>query len=290
MSIIWKKSSTEKCLWVQRFKDIFINQKEHDLNQVFNIEAFGIHNSVTLKDYVAHEFDEFKMKCQNFGLTMDANIVCYDLKDDFFYFALGKKEDSALFEAIFKWDEFSQLAIGNQYRVKIEPKIQFIKNEQGIEIKRKINFKPSGYLKIKQVINEEPSENNLLIKNELTEILGGNFYSVIYNRLSENNLTYWDNIQIYTQQGVLKPKILMRGIDHPLFQDNLYPEISFDGYSFTCSDKTKPVIIYVELESGENFYFKYPTQKSWNFDCKIKNVCLTDTLSFDWIVRKDSPY
>ena len=92
------------------------------------VENFGLHNAVSLKDYTDYEFHEFEMKCANFGLTMQANIVCYDLKDNFFYFALGKKEDNALFEAIFKWDDEKQLAIGNQYQFKIEPKMQEFPN------------------------------------------------------------------------------------------------------------------------------------------------------------------
>ena len=284
MSNLWKNSATEKYTWVEKFKDIFINQKKASLTNIFNEKTFGIHNAGNLKEYVEHEFGEFNVKCQNFGLTMDASIVCYDLKDNFFYFSLGKKEDSALFEAIFKWDEKSQLAIGNQYKVKIEPKIQFIKTLQGIEIKRKINLKPVGNLKIKQVINYEASENNSLIRNELSDILGGNFYSVIYNRLNEDCQTYWDNVQIYTNEGVLKPQVLMRGIDHPLFQADLYPEIAIDGYSLTCPGNTNPVIVYVALNSGKDFFFKYPKEKIWTFDSKIKTVCLTDTLSFDWIV------
>lgn len=284
---IWTKSSTEKNIWVEKFKDIFIHQKVNELNAIFNEKSFGIHNASNLKDYVSHEFDEFKMKCQNFGLTMDASIACYDLKDDFFYFALGKKEDAALFEAIFKWDAQTGLAIGNQYQVKIEPKIQFVKNRNNIEIKRKINLKPVAGLKIKQVINSEASENNHLIRNELAEHLGGNFYSLVYHQIGEDNQTYWDNLQLYTDKGVFKHTVLMRGVDHPLFQDNLYPVVSSDNYSFTCSTKTNPVIIYVQLVSGEEFFFKYPKDKMWKFDEKIKAVCLTDTLSFDWIVNNE---
>lgn len=284
---IWTKSSTEKYIWVEKFKDVFIHQKVNELNTIFNEKNFGTHNASNLKDYVSHEFDEFKMKCQNFGLTMDASIACYDLKDDLFYFALGKKEDAALFEAIFKWDAQTGLAIGNQYQVKIEPKIQFVKTGNHIEIKRKINLKPVAGLKIKQVINSEASENNDLIKNELAEHLGGSFYSTVYNRLDEDKKTYWDDLQIYTNQGVLKHPALMRGIDHPLFQENLYPEISLDSYSFSCSSKINPVILYVQLISGQELFFKYPVEKRWKFDVKLKMVCLTDTLSFDWIVVKE---
>lgn len=286
MNFIWKQSSGEKYSWVEKFKDVFINQKRNELNTVFNEKNFGTHNAGNLAVYASHEFDEFKMKCQNFGLTMNASIVCYDLKDNFFYFSLGKKEDSALFEAIFKWDDKLKLVIGNQYHVKIEPKIQFIKIKDSIEVKRKVNLKPVAGIKIKQVVNNEASENNILIKNELAEYLGGSFYSAVYNRLDEDKNTYWDDLQIYTNQGVFKSQALMRGVDHPLFQDNLYPEISPDGYSFTCSNKTNPVIIYVQLISGKELFFKYPVEKKWKFDSTIKMVCLTDTLSFDWIVVK----
>ena len=150
--------------------------------------------------------------------------------------------------------------------------------------RRKINIKPPSCVRIKKVLNIEMSENSILIQNELEEHLGGNFYSLVYDRIEEDNKTYWDSLQIVTNNGIIKHNVLMRGTEHPLFQHNLYPVLSKDRKSFNYISHLYPVIVCVLMESGKELFYKYPSEKSWSFNEKIASVCLTDTLSFDWIV------
>lgn len=286
MNNFGQTSNLLKKQWVEKFKDVFIHQKKDELHILFDLNHFGLHNGSHFQDYIDYEFEEFKIKCANFGLTPQADVVCYDLKDDFFYFALGKKEDRALFEAIFRWHE--DKAIGNQYFFKIEPKIQFFKTistQESLSQKRKINVKPVNQLQVKKIINREPGEEHILVSNELPAHLGGNFYSSIYERIDEDSLTYWDKLQIVTDQGIIKQDVLMRGIDHPLFQPNLYPHVSQDRKSFQYDAKLHPVVVYVLLDSGKEMFYKYPQNNVFEFDELIQSVCLTDTLSYDWIVN-----
>lgn len=286
MNNIWKKSN--KFEWVEKFKDIFINQKLTMLNDIFNVEKFGFHNGLTMESYCEAEFDEFKLKCDKFGLTMGASITCYDISDELFYFSLGKKDDMALFEAIFGWDEKSNKAIGNQYLLKIEPKMQFIldvEKEQEICLRR-VNLKfPKKETEILKVMLKKIGENPILNKSSLEEHLGGYFYGFSQENELDDKTTYLDEIKIYTNNGIIKHNILMRGSDHPLFISNLYPTISDDEKTIKIKENIYPVIVFVKLENGNELFFKYPLEKEWNFSSRIKEVCLTDTLSFDWILR-----
>ena len=228
---------------------------------------------------------------------------------------MGKKEDQAIFEAIFKWNEKEQKLQGNNYAFKIEPKMQFIKENGVLTKKRRINLtapieqehkdKESKTLdpllntttilnqemtknvlsenKIKRVLIEVESDSFDFIRTELPAHLGGNFYGLVYDLSQEEGKTFWDNIQIFSQNGVYKYPVLMRGEDHPLFISDLFPEVS--DYQVTYKKEIFPVVLYILFEDGEEKFFKYPQQNQYQFEKKIKKVCLTDPLSFDWIIH-----
>lgn len=285
MSGIWLNSNKQD--WVEKFKDVFINQKFSELTTIFNSNKFGLHNGLSMSHYCEVEFEEFRLKCEKFGLTINASITCYDITEDLFYFSLGKKDDMALFEAIFGWDSLSGLAIGNQYQLKIEPKMQFIiNNTKNTTYKRRVNLKfPQKDTEIFKVMLKIMGNNPLLNKESLDEHLGGYFYGFSQENESEDMRSYLDEIKIYTNKGIIKQKVLMRGSDHPLFLPDLYPTVALDKKSFKIKEGIFPVIIFVRLENGEDFFYKYPLEQEWCFDCEIKEICLTDTLSFDWIIK-----
>lgn len=278
-------NNSDKTLWVEDFKKIFLQQNFNEINKIFDVENFGLHNGMSLQEYCEYEFKEFKDKGDNFGLTLNAEIACYDLNYNFFYFSLGKKEDKALFEAIFGWNGKTKKAVGNSYFGKIEPKMQFIKKKNNQIVKlRKINFKPNENINIKKVILSIIPEEDYLQEISLEEIMGGKFYSYSYNLFMDNSKTYWETVKLYLDKKIVKYNVLMRGEDHPLFINDLYP-IIVNEKEFKIKDDVYPVIIYVLKENGEEQYFKYPKNKHFLIDNKIKKICLTDNLSFDWIVE-----
>lgn len=299
----WKPASLEKYNWAESFKDIFILQKKENISLIFNEEKFGLHNGFTLKEYCDYEFKEFELKSKNFGLILDCSIQCFDIGEDYFYLCLGKKTEKALFESIFKWDDKSKKVMGNGYTFKIEPKTQFIifQNSQensskineeanihkNIIIKRRINFSPTQPdHKIKTVLLDSDANNFDFIKNECEPHLGGTFYSLIFQLDKEHCHTYWDNVTIYSNlssKKTIKAPVFMRGIDHPLFLDNLFPIVTLR--TVKCPKITDNLfLLYVKLKNGEEFFYKYPKETFWIFDSDIEQVSITDTLSFDWIV------
>lgn len=292
----WIKSNDEKYYWVEKFKDVLINQKREEIGEIFDLNGFGIHNSLSLDEYCQHEFEEFNLKCEKFGLTMEAPFVCYDLPSGLFYFSIGKKDDLAVFEGIFGWSNDSKKAIGNQYKYKIEPKIQFIKTinksneELKIIFKRRINIKGQKHTNINKVISKMPHDEDILAITNLDDVFGGKFYNYSYKIDSSELESTWEPLKIYEENCNSKHELLMRGIDHPLFIDNLYPEILKDGMTITIKHNCWPVIINVILDDNTEHYYKYPREKEFKFDKEIKTVCLTDNLSFDWIVTKDKYY
>lgn len=285
MNEIWMVANEEQFRVVKRFKEIFINQEKDNIQEIFD-ENFGIHNGYDVNGYCNYEFEEFALKCERFGLTNEAKIECFNIGNNYIYFSLGKKEDKAVFEAIFEWDSQSNKLKGNQYYYKIEPKIQFCKNFQTNEIKfnRRINIKaPSNEILVKKVMTSYPCHEINFFKQELEEIFGGNFYSILYLDDDFKLDTYWNDVSIFSNQKNTKNKVLMRGKDHPLFMDNLFPEIVSD-YEFKINEDVFPVILTIEFDDGSEEMIKYPLEKVFKFKKKITMVDLTDTLSFDWII------
>lgn len=282
---IWNEASLEQLQWVEKFKKIFINNQRQFVHEIFDRENFWQHNGFTMDEYCDYEFEEFSLKCKKFDLTMEASIECYQLKDNFFYFSLGKKEDKAVFEAIFKWNNQNHLVIGNGYYFKIEPKTQFIKNlNHEHKTLRRINITPKSEIQIHAIVQKEPGEDVVFNKIILPPHLGGNFYNIQYQREEEINDSFWDNIKVATNNGIINQSVLMRGKDHPLFIPNLYPNIINNKQSVIIEKNIFPVVLYVLFEDNSELYFKYPLNNEWHFDKNIKTVCLTDTLSFDWII------
>lgn len=285
ITTLWTPGNETLIAWVHKFKQIFIQQNKNSIDSIFNRAGFGQHNGCSLDEYCDYEFNEFQLKCDKFDLTMDALVECYQLKDNFFYFSLGKKSDKAVFEAIFKWDSCCQLAIGNGYYFKIEPKTQFIKsiNSNNSNILRRINITPKPTVVINAVIQREPGEDFVFNKIEVAPHLGGRFYSIQYQRENDSKLSFWDDIKVATNNGVINQSVLMRGEDHPLFISNLYPDVR--DTTVTIQPDIFPVVVYILFTDGEEVYMKYPLENKWEFNKSIKKVCLTDTLSFDWIVE-----
>lgn len=285
MSQIWKNAQNKHFQLVKRFKEIFIDQEKDKIYEVFS-KDFGIHNGYTLEGYCHYEFEEFALKADRFELTHEAKIECFDIGNNYIYFSLGKKNDKAVFESIFLWDEEENRLKGNQYPYKLEPKIQFYQDSKTKEVSfnRRINIKaPDNDTLVKKILISESSHDFIFFKQELEEIFGGTFYSLLYKDDKETLETYWNQITIFSNKGITKKEVLMRGKDHPLFMDNLFPELT-SIHSFKIQDNIYPVIINIEFEDGSDELLKYPLEKSFNFNKKITKICLTDTLSFDWII------
>lgn len=285
MSHIWKLAQDKQFELIKRFKTIFIDQLKNNIYELFS-KDFGIHNGYSLEEYCNYEFDEFAEKADRFELTHEAKIECFEIGNNYIYFSLGKKNDRAVFESIFLWDEKESRLKGNQYPYKLEPKIQFYKNNQNQEIlfNRRINIKaPNNERLVKKVLISQSSHDFIFFKQELEDIFGGTFYSLLYEDDDQNLETYWNQITIFSNQGNSKNQILMRGKDHPLFMDNLFPEL-VSQYEFTIKEDIYPVVINIEFEDNTDMLIKYPLEKIFKFNKKITKVCLTDTLSFDWII------
>lgn len=284
-SQIFKLATHKQFEIVKLFKQIFIDQLKNNVYDVFS-KDFGVHNGYSLEGYCDYEFDEFALKSQRFELTHEAKIECFDIGNNYIYFSLGKKNDKAVFESIFLWDEIENKLKGNSYLYKLEPKIQFYQDSitKQITFNRRINIKaPDSTTQIKQVLISQSSHDFIFFKQDLEDIFGGTFYSLLYQDDNEILDTYWNNVTLFSNNGISKHKVLMRGKDHPLFIDNLFPTIH-SHYEFSVEENIYPVIINVEFEDNTEILIKYPLEKIFKFDKKITKICLTDTLSFDWIV------
>lgn len=282
---MFKLASPAQFEVVKQFKTIFIDQLKNNIDDIFS-KDFGVHNGYNLQGYCDYEFEEFYLKSQRFELTHEAQILCFDIGNNYIYFSLGKKNDKAVFESIFLWDEKEKKLKGNQYLFKLEPKIQFYKNSKTNEVSfnRRINIKaPTADTQIKQVLISQSSHDFIFFKQELEDIFGGTFYSLLYQDDNITLNTYWNQVTVFSNNGVSRNKVLMRGKDHPLFIDNLFPNIN-SAYEFTVEENIYPVIINVEFEDQTDILIKYPLEKVFKFDKKITKICLTDTLSFDWII------
>ncbi len=282
----WQEGSKIHYELAVKFRDIFIDNDYSKINSLFD-EDFGIHNGYELSEYLEVEFDEFKVKCDKFGLTKKADIFCAQVSDNLIYFSLGKKNDKALFEAIFFFNYETGKFKGNQYFFKTEPKMQFHldKNNQ-YSYTRRINVKsPSEDIIVKAILPKRDGEDFIIGNCHLADFLGGHFYHTTYKAPLFKENTYWEILKFVTNVGTISYPVLMRGRDHPLFIDNLYPELKKNEVIF--KEGIFPVILSVFfLNKEEEEFFKYPIINKYSFDYDVKFSCLTDTLSFDWIIER----
>lgn len=287
MNNIWKLGTNEQFELIEKFKRIFIDQEKDNIYEIFD-KNFGTHNGYDINGYCYYEFEEFELKANEFELTKEAKVECFNIGNGYIYFSLGKEGDKAVFEAIFLWDDETKKLKGNQYPYKIEPKIQFFKNyiTNKIHFNRRINIKTvDSSMIIKKVLINQDSHDFIFFKQDLPEIFGGTFYSLLYSDDNETLETYWNDVTIFNNQGNKKNKVLMRAIDHPLFINDLFPEVK-SKYEFNIKEGIYPVIVNIEFEDNTEELLKYPLEKTFKFEKAISKICLTDNLSFDWIVTE----
>lgn len=288
----WKKLEKNKNIELfeslEKFKKMFILQNIEMKDDVF-VEDFGFHNGYTKEDYISHEYEEYGLKCPKFGLNMDSKFQVFELKNDI-YICLGNEGDSAIFESVIKWDKDYQRLKGNGYQFKIEPKTKFIKNlnTNKIEKQRQINIS-SKEKSINSVYPGNFEEQVFLVNNNLSALFGGSFYSFCYtiedDKLNYVAKTYLEKIKIVTNENkVYTYEVLLRGEDHPYLQKDAYPILKNDN-SFILKNEIFPAILCVVFKDGEKKYIKYPEEKEFKFEKEIVEICLTDKLSYDWIIK-----
>lgn len=292
------------------FKKYELNNSHIDkqslLDFVFvDAKRFGLHNGLDLSEYIIYEEDEFSLKSEKFGIHPNSELSVYLIEDEWIYFCIGKKHEKAIFEGLFyivyTENGFPKLK-GNGSPFKTETKMKFFQHvdEFGNVLKdnlsccRRINFavpwvgdEMLNREIISITVNNKKVKNVTFIKDDLPRHLGGRQYSIEYIVKDDDNSSYIETIGIiYKDNGVLKKttiKIMVRGSDHVLFVNNLFP--------FICKTKLKLVetsenyfILFVTLNNGVKHYFKFPEQKEFIFEDDIKQAVLTDILSFDWVV------
>lgn len=285
-NFVWKEASPEIFQLVAKFRNLCIDNDYTNMYEVFD-KNFGIHNTFELFDYLNFEFNEFHLKCEKFGLTKDADIHCYEISDNMVYFSLGKKNDKALFESIFYYNKETQRFRGNQYCFTIEPKMQFkIDASNQYSYRRRINIKSYDKdLVFKALLPRRDGENFVLESSTLPDFLGGHFYNTNYEAPYFGENTYWEILKIVTNFGIVNYPVLMRGRDHPLFVDNLY--CNLDAHKISFKSGIFPAILSVFFYDKDNEeFFKYPTINSYHFDNEVFFTCLTDNLSYDWIIER----
>lgn len=282
----WKEGTKAHYDLAAKFRDIFIDNDYENIYSLFD-EDFGVHNGYELYDYLAIEFDEFKVKCEKFGLTKQADIYCAQISNNLIYFSLGKKNDKALFEAIFFCNDETNKLKGNQYFFKTEPKMQFhIDKNNNYSYTRRINAKsPSDDVIAKIILPKRDGDDFMTGNCNLADFLGGHFYHTTFKAPSFGENTYWEILRFVTNVGSITYPVLMRGRDHPLFIDNLYPQLKEHEVIF--KEGIFPVILSVFfVDNNEEEFFKYPIKNKYLFKDTVKFSCLTDTLSFDWIIER----
>lgn len=299
---LWKKIDDNSIIMklLEKFKLAFIHEDINKAYSCFDKLNFKQHQGWTLEEYINYEMEEFKLKCRSFGLSEDAKISAYFLDKNTIYFAFGKKEDCALFEATWNLNEDNNLLIGNNSLFRWEPKLQSIKR---IRDEKKSSADENNYtLSYKRILNikspknifcdwlcprKKEISNTQLYSFSLESHLGGSFQSLLWDEGSniEDLNSYWLTLRTRANNTIFLQDVMMRGKNHPLFEDDQFPKVNFLNSTIEI-DKLSiiPVILYIKFANDQEMYIKYPKERYWHFKEKIVSVCLTDNLSYDWIV------
>lgn len=277
---------------IEKFRIAFIHQDRPMAYSCFLPEAeFGLHLGGTLDDYMDYEMEEFRVKCSFFGLDEHGPMAVYELSPEHIYFYFGNQNDPALFEAVWVVDPVEKKLKGNNSLFRWEPKLQNIKTRFGHTTARVVNVKSKTkrFLKWWTIKNRETCNPHTEIM-DLEEIMGGFFTACCFEESDPDLVnSYWADFRVKDNLGDTSyQKVWMRGWDHPLANADAWPEVDLEAGIVKDSPNTKTlVILCVDFVDGDRKLFKYPKEKKWDFGKPIQQVCVTDGLSYDWIVKRD---
>jgi hypothetical protein len=270
---------------VKRFRLAFMSQDKALAKKCFDVDGFGKHIGMTLDQYIDYEMAEFKEKSRKFGISSNDRVNVWRISKDSIYFCFGNETDRCLFESIWSTRE-NGLLIGNNSEFRWEPKIQMIKDGEAITYKRICNIKsPFGINMSLASFTGRETPFSFSKKMNEADIMGGSFLSIGFDELNDLK-SYWGNAFVRYDGGRETANIWMRGTDHPFFKNNLWPSVNYESGEVVAPKNASIVILTVTLESGEVKKWKYPKENKWKIGGNIKEVCLTDSISTDWIVKK----
>lgn len=277
---------------IEKFRIAFLHQDRAMAYSCFLPESeFGLHLGGTLDDYMDYEMEEFRVKCSFFGLDEHGPMAVYELSPEHIYFYFGNQNDPALFEAVWVVDPIEKKLKGNNSLFRWEPKLQNIKTKFGHTTARVVNVKSKTkrFLKWWTIKNRETCNPHTEIM-DLEEIMGGFFTACCFEESDPGLVnSYWADFRVKDNLGDTSyQKVWMRGWDHPLANADAWPEVDLEAGVVKDSPNTKTlVILCVDFVDGDRKLFKYPKEKIWDFGKPIQQVCVTDGLSYDWIVKRD---
>lgn len=284
-------SEEERALIVQ-FRRAFVSQDRQLAFRCFSeSSSFGKHLGGSLEDYIVQEMEEFRVKCKKFGVSEQGPLSVYKLASDRLYFYFGNEEDPALFEAVWALDADGKLT-GNQSNFRWEPKMQSIRCGTRITRTRACNIKGKrGQTLAWWRLIDKESPNPTQSVSELEDVLGGTFTSCVYEDPVDDLTSYWATWRIQDSDGEKETqRVWMRGLDHPQSQGDTFPVVNFDLGQVEAHPNTKTVVILcVYFDDNTQTMIKYPESRAWDFKKPIRKVCLTDGLSYDWIVEENAP-
>jgi hypothetical protein len=275
---------------IQAFRHAFVSQNQVLAEKCFAEESsFGIHLGMRKDAYIAHEMKEFKEKCEKFGLSEEGPLKVWRISEQAIYFCFGNEKDEALFEAVWDVTKEGEL-VGNQSEFRWEPKVQCIQNGLGnVAIKRVCNTKRlygETNLHSGRFLGVE-TPDAFSIEEKLEPIMGGDFLTFGYTEESSME-SHWGYASVRSHGGQRSHQhIWLRGADHPMFQSDMWPVVDWGKNRIQAPERLRMlVILSVTFEDGEVRRWKYPEEMEWRLEKSIKEVCLTDGLSTDWIIRR----
>ena len=292
MQNIYKPANKDYIGLIENFRQAFVRGDKEGARLCFD-EQFGIHMGSDLKTYIEHEMEEFKIKCQRFGLSDQGHLAVYQIDEDRIYFHFGTQADPALFEAVWKTNPRSKKLVGNQSQFRWEPKLKFTKseNKEGYVFERSCNIKDLHHpenqvvwwrLKNLQGINMSTHQESL------EEALGGVFSTIKFSYTKDRGESKWETIRVASSNHQTEStRVWMRGVDHPLLKLLAFPEVDFEQAVVKAHHSIHTVVVlWVLFEDHSTYMVKYPKERTWAFKSKIKSVCITDGLSYDWVVHR----
>jgi hypothetical protein len=270
---------------VKRFRLAFMSQDMALAKKCFDNDGFGKHMGMTLDQYIDYEMAEFKGKSKKFGISSNDRVNVWRISNDSIYFCFGNELDRCLFESIWSIGD-GGLLTGNKSDFRWEPKMQMVKSGEEITKRRICNIKsPFGIdMQLASFIGRETPFSFSKKMNE-DAIMGGSFLSIGFDELNDLK-SYWGSAFVRYGGGRESARVWMRGTDHPFFKNNLWPSVNYESGEILAPKEAAIVILTVVMENGDVKKWKYPKEKKWLVDGKVKEVCLTDSISTDWIVRK----
>jgi hypothetical protein len=239
---------------------------------------FGVHEGLSLQEWIAHERREFEMRRQAFGIATEALSIRIDHRrqPDCITFSVMGAQGRVAYQDTWMFDADGRM-IGNGSRFEIVAKLHF--DASGSPLRALAVRSAKGSIVSVVPIGVAASE---AVLNQGMRAEVDDFATFTMAVENDDLRGFRAKFRIADDAGVRSTEaVWMRGVDEAGFTHGLFPRI--DGRAVIVPGEGPSWSLSVVLADGSRQAIDHPQPGSYEFVSAVETAILTDALDNDWL-------